>query len=139
MKRATLFALVAVALLFALPAAAQEAGAAEPLFAAAATPGCPAPTMTFNEAPEPAETSLLGPCTVSRRCLDGSSVSCTGFDECHSGPSQGGGWVECDGNRTYCPYDPDCNVGYFCKKHSDCYCYDLLCACTGTCVCAQEG
>lgn len=132
MKRVGLFALTLALVLIALPAAAEE-----PLLA---DTNCAPPTMTFAEVPEPAETSVTGPCNVSRLCLDGSTIACTGVDTCSSGPSAGGGWVECDGGpRTYCPYNPDCNVGYFCKRHSDCYCYDLLCACTGTCICAQEG
>jgi len=39
-------------------------------------------------------------CTVTyTQCYGGTSISCTGHLTCSSGL----GWVECDGERTYCP------------------------------------
>ena len=50
--------------------------------------------------------SIESSCTVTRNCDYGSPISCTspsGF--CSSGPFNYG-WVECDGNRQYCPPPP---------------------------------
>jgi hypothetical protein len=38
-------------------------------------------------------------CTVTVECFNG-SISCTGDNSCKRDPIHG--WVECDGNKTYC-------------------------------------
>jgi hypothetical protein len=41
-------------------------------------------------------------CQVSQQCSNGTSVSCSSANGiCHAG-TESGGWVECDGARTYC-------------------------------------
>lgn len=68
-------------------------------------------------------------CTVSRDCADGSPISCSG-DTCSSG-SDNYGWVECDGNRTYCPTQPVCDkdgyCNYDCIDDPDCCFYGAKC------------
>ncbi|MCP3098254.1 hypothetical protein LZ198_05100 [Myxococcus sp. K15C18031901] len=47
-------------------------------------------------------------CNVSQQCANGTSVSCTGAGGiCISG-TDSGGWVDCDGTRTYCPSTTPC-------------------------------
>ncbi|MCE9669045.1 hypothetical protein LY474_14630 [Myxococcus stipitatus] len=47
-------------------------------------------------------------CTVTQTCANGTSVTCYSSSGCTSG-ADNGGWVECDGVRTYCP--PACTCG----------------------------
>ena len=48
-------------------------------------------------------------CSVEQTCPSGAPVTCTSqASTCNSGPDSGG-WVECDGVRTYCP--PACTCG----------------------------
>jgi len=128
-------------LLLAGPAVADEASAAP---AADAAPlflndGCDVNRSVPIEV-EPPDEIFAGPCAVSRYCQDGSQIACTGQTTCSSGPGNGGGYVACDGNYTWCPYDPDCNAGYYCKKSSECYCFSYLCACINRkCTCAVGG
>jgi hypothetical protein len=53
--------------------------------------------------PKPEDRLIIGPCTQSRTCPDGSTVTCRGVKTC--GPSGGSGWwayITCDGVRHYC-------------------------------------
>lgn len=86
--------------------------------------------------------SLDGSCSVSRNCdyPPPTSISCsssTGY--CSSGP-ENYGWVECDGNRTYCPgpceengwCNPECppegdGCDPDCETCVDPYCSDEVC------------
>lgn len=49
-------------------------------------------------------------CSVNTHCSNGSTISCTGSQTCSS---QNGQWVECDGQRTYCPVPP-CTAEVWC-------------------------
>lgn len=134
MKRLSTFAaLLALLTLLALPAMA-DGEAALP-----SADGCQDPLMSTPLDLQPPDATYAGPCSVYRYCDDGSQISCNGQSACSSGPGNGGGWVECDGNRTWCPYDPNCTAGNLCKTSSQCYCYDFLCACVDRhCVCLSE-
>jgi hypothetical protein len=57
------------------------------------------------------EEIFLGPCSASLDCGDGNVISCTGSNTCTA--SDFGGYVECDGQRTYCPNR--CTVSLFCS------------------------
>ncbi|MCP3098253.1 hypothetical protein LZ198_05095 [Myxococcus sp. K15C18031901] len=47
-------------------------------------------------------------CQVFQQCANGSSVSCgSASGVCNSG-TDNGGWVSCDGTRTYCPSTTPC-------------------------------
>ncbi|NTX05304.1 hypothetical protein [Myxococcus sp. CA040A] len=55
------------------------------------------------------ETSEAALCSVEQTCPSGTPVTCSSpTTGCTSGPDNGG-WVECDGVRTYCP--PACTCG----------------------------
>lgn len=54
---------------------------------------------------------FLGPCTATLDCGDGNVISCSGNNKCEA--NNGGGYVECDGQRTTCPNR--CQVTLFCK------------------------
>ncbi|MCY1023413.1 hypothetical protein [Pyxidicoccus sp. MSG2] len=56
---------------------------------------------------ESAESSLV--CEVSQTCASGISVTCSSASGVCTSGADGGGWVECDGARTYCP--PACTCG----------------------------
>lgn len=70
---------------------------------------CPAPAATIGEAPEPVETARKAPidleleaqsCTIYLTCPAGDQIACSNANnDCSSGNY----WVECGGNRTYCP------------------------------------
>jgi hypothetical protein len=75
---------------------------------AAADSESPVPSSTLvrledilsSVAPQP----IFLTCTANQPCGSGvcpSSVACAGQSNCSSG-GDGGGWVECDGNRKYC-------------------------------------
>lgn len=86
-----------------------------PLLAASAPARAPStletpPIPKTTKAPAPARSQvtptaeqdlekLAGPCSAQTTCSDGSVISCTGSFQC----SQGSDWVECDGNRIFCP------------------------------------
>ncbi|MFP2963317.1 hypothetical protein ACLEPN_37570 [Myxococcus sp. 1LA] len=64
-----------------------------------------------NEAPQEdlggSEAELS--CQVSQQCANGTSITCgSASGICHSG-TENGGWVECDGSRTYCPTPCTCD------------------------------
>jgi hypothetical protein len=109
-------------------ATGQEPAAAQ---AADATP------TTDVQAPVPASIPPpINGCHVTRNCAypPPSSISCSSVfvHGCSQG-SDGYGWVECDGLRTYCS-GPFCTgAGTACFKDSDCY-YPGVCTCgPGTC------
>lgn len=54
-------------------------------------------------------------CSVNTHCSSGSTISCTGSSSCNSSP---GNWVECDGNRTYCPPPSSCTASVYCDDGS---------------------
>ncbi|WP_342378276.1 hypothetical protein NVS55_02835 [Myxococcus stipitatus] len=62
-----------------------------------------------GEEPNPLESSEAALCTVEQTCASGAPVTCSSATSaCLSSPDNGG-WVECDGVRTYCP--PPCTCG----------------------------
>ncbi|MCE9669046.1 hypothetical protein LY474_14635 [Myxococcus stipitatus] len=48
-------------------------------------------------------------CNVSQQCANGTSVSCTGAGGICASGTDTGGWVSCDGTRTYCPSTTPCS------------------------------
>lgn len=63
----------------------------------------PAPTYRYGMKP--------GPCSVSVTCIGNYTIYCSGQTVCYwkvdnSNPSLRG-FVECDGNRIYCVFDPN--------------------------------
>jgi len=128
---------IAAALLAPVSFAGAEEAATAPLFE---TPKC-AVDFDANSSRAlplaPPDVVYTGTCSVSRNCNDGSSIRCKGFSTCSSGPGSGGGYVDCDGNVTWCPYDPNCNAGDPCTSPQQCQCYGYICACVNDmCVCA---
>jgi len=134
-----LVAIAAVAVVIAptlVKASASEATVDQPPAAE------PAPAGLFQE-PVPANIPPIERgCHVSRTCAypPPSSISCSGeLADCSQG-SDGYGWVECDGVRTYCS-GPSCTgTGSPCIKESDCYapgvctCGQGICS-NGSCIC----
>lgn len=60
-------------------------------------------TMSLFSPEDARSETLDGSCTVTRNCDYGPPISCSSPNgTCSSGPDNLG-WVECDGNRTYCP------------------------------------
>jgi hypothetical protein len=108
-----------------------------------------AEAASSEQVQEPVETTdgppRLDYCTVSRNCAypPPSSISCTSYlNDCDEG-SEGYGWVECDGQRTYCS-GPSCGgTGTPCSKDSHCY-TPGVCTCgagvctNGACVCPEN-
>ncbi|NVJ28351.1 MULTISPECIES: hypothetical protein [Myxococcus] len=69
---------------------------------------CNAGDMSGEEASS-LETSEAALCSVEQTCPSGAPVTCSSpTTGCTSG-ADNGGWVECDGVRTYCP--PACTCG----------------------------
>lgn len=64
-------------------------------------------------APEPISASG---CSASFSCGDGNTASCTGSYSCVSAPLAVPSYVECDGNRYYCPNM--CYVNVFCAPNN---------------------
>lgn len=102
-----------------------------------------------EEAPEPVPADV-GPrpidgCTVSRTCAypPPSSISCTSYlNDCDEG-SEGYGWVECDGQRTYCSAPSCTGHGTPCIKDANCdvdvcTCGQGFCDAQGYCYCPDE-
>jgi hypothetical protein len=95
-------------------------------------------------------------CTVTRNCQYGNPITCgSTAGSCSSGPDQNG-WVQCDGNITYCPpppicegdgvcnpdcdADPDCGSGGgLCEQVTNCHsnldCHGGVCTRSGICLC----
>ncbi|RJS14739.1 hypothetical protein DRW03_34335 [Corallococcus sp. H22C18031201] len=48
-------------------------------------------------------------CDVTQACASGVSVTCSSVSGVCTSGADSGGWVECDGARTYCP--PACTCG----------------------------
>lgn len=110
MRRIIPVLFLALALVGVVPVAAEEAPA----------PVAPATSEDTEEVTLPAElTELLdpepiektgfryGPCTVSVKCLNGQTISCSGANHCYwkidhaSWP----GYVRCDGRNTTCQHN----------------------------------
>ena len=101
-----------------------------------------APEVTIDSKPEQAPgtgpltpetggeepTFLSGPCTVTKTCSCGTTISCTGLWDCNSG----GNWVRCDSQPTkYCPS----NV---CQAETTCPSGQII-SCSGTCNGCSNG
>lgn len=113
----TVVGLVIAPSLLSAPVLADD-GAQAPVGEEAGTGDLPDPAPVTTKPPDPIP---IG-CTVSRTCAypPPSTISCSSdlFD-CSEG-SDGYGWVECDGHRTYCS-GPSCGgSGTYCKRNSDC-------------------
>lgn len=68
-------------------------------------------------------------CEATAQCQDGSEVSCEGSNQCHAYDQDcaGGerGYVECDGNKTYCPGPSECSCGDTRWLQTEQCCYGL--------------
>lgn len=95
-------------------------------------------------------------CTVTRNCAYGNPITCgSATGSCSSGPDQNG-WVQCDGNITYCPSsptfcvsddgrcdlncpEPDTDCAALCSQVTNCHssadCYGGACTSRGICLC----
>lgn len=156
MIRTTLAAAVFLGCIAATAAAADtapapaEAAPAAAIGTPAVSPACPAPLQTpaaATPASPLAGADFLaadGPCTVTRDCdCTDVTISCSSpGGTCSSGPGTCGGWVECDGVRTWCPPDPGpppcTTVQCSSKKKCDIYCapWPGFCTSYGCCICA---
>ncbi|NOK06315.1 MULTISPECIES: lipoprotein [Myxococcus] len=47
-------------------------------------------------------------CQVSQQCADGTSITCGSASGICASGADNGGWVECNGSRTYCPTTTPC-------------------------------
>ena len=138
------FAAVAVAIAPTLVKASAGEASAVQQEPAVATSDAPAASVQG-----PVPTSIppqLNYCEVSRTCAypPPSSISCTSLfrDGCSQG-SDGYGWVECDGVRSWCSA-PSCGgTGSPCIKESDCAA-PSVCTCgqgvcsNNACVCPED-
>lgn len=70
------------------------------------------PPAQGAEAPEPHAVSAPGDCSVSLECPDGTILQCDGTNySCTTGSN----YVECNGQRTYCP-SQQCTARVFCRE-----------------------
>lgn len=74
----------------------------------------PAATAATDFTPAPVE--MTG-CSAEFDCGDGNIIDCTGNYSCYVNY---GGWVECDGNREYCPN--------YCMVSKGCKCGTIWCS-----------
>jgi|GEM_PF-2353960 len=113
----TVLGLVIAPALLTAPVFADDAGQTA-IDEGAGTADQPGAVPVTSKPPDPVP---IG-CTVSRNCAypPPATISCsTEFGTCSQG-SDGFGWVECDGHRTYCS-GPSCSgTGAYCKSNSDC-------------------
>lgn len=99
------------------------------------------PTPSFAKDPEPEPVG----CEVERDCAypPPASISCYSFENDCSEGSEGYGWVECDGHRTYCSAPSCSGHGTPCIKDANCdvdvcTCGPGFCDAQGSCYCPDE-
>lgn len=127
---------LALALAAAPPAAPVEAAPAEApqLSAPTCQPGAPAVTLPDGQEP------LFLDSFCQADCTEGSDVSCSGAtcsavnQNCSIGQQ---GYVECDGNRTYCPTCPCVGCTLF-QCRQGCSCPGGVSVCVDQCACECE-
>ncbi|HZF12214.1 MAG TPA: hypothetical protein VFE33_25790 [Thermoanaerobaculia bacterium] len=102
-RRISLAAVLVAGLLSSLPVRSAESVAPQ------AAPAPATDTSLFTPAPLYLFGTQTGPCTVSVRCKNGATISCSGQGSCQwrgDNPPLSHGFVTCDGHTTDCPTLP---------------------------------
>lgn len=109
-----------------------------PALVEAAAPICGGPALFEVAGAVEQGIGAMAACTASADCLAGGTVNCQGNNNCSAQDQtclSCEGWVECDGNRTYCPACEQCT---FNQCRQGCSCPGGVSNCVNFCTCECE-